>query len=758
MGSGKSSVMNAICFGLFGTFPDLQARKVKLDDIIMNKPSVKNESQVIVNFTVDNKKYSVMRVIERDKGTTYSEIREGEKLLDAPNSQRVTDIVEKLLKIDYELFSRAIYSEQNGLDYFLRLPRGERMKRIDNLLMIDRFEKVRSTTVTLRNKVIERKNAKESVVNLDNVKGLKKSLEDIKYSLEKLNKTKNALSEELETKKSKKEVIGKEIKRFEEIEEKLDSLRQKKNSIEGSLKELQSSVDKYTESLKGKKLEITKQKLREIRDLVEKYREELKIKREKYGNLTKEISEKETKINFIKKRIEELKGKIKERSKIKEEIDKITKKFGEEPDQKMEKEKRNFQEIQRKITEIKTKITQTNESLSKISEIEGKCPTCESEISKKKKKGLIKSYEERIENFTQDLLENKENLEEKQKKLKELEKVSRDFSIYHERMKDLERIKEELKEKSTELKTYLEVLSRKKENFDKIKEKIPEIEKTYENSKDRKQKLQNLIEKLEDFGKKKIRKKHLSGELEEVKDRVSNISKKYKGKDIKLTREEYTIIVSRISELMTRIQGLNDIIGEKTKRKEEYNEELEKIEKQKEEIEKLEKIIKDLKIFEMSLEKTQSELRENFVDTVNYTMDQIWSDIYPYDDFISARLAIEDRDYILQVQRESGKWIEVEGIVSGGERSIASLVLRMAFSTVLAPQLKWLVLDEPTHNLDSRAIDDLSETLRTKIDNFADQLFLITHEKRLENAVTGNLYKLVRHREKGDVTKSHKIN
>jgi DNA repair exonuclease SbcCD ATPase subunit len=758
MGSGKSSVMNAICFGLFGTFPDLQARKVKLDDIIMNKPSVKNESQVIVNFTVDNKKYSVMRVIERDKGTTYSEIREGEKLLDAPNSQRVTDIVEKLLKIDYELFSRAIYSEQNGLDYFLRLPRGERMKRIDNLLMIDRFEKVRSTTVTLRNKVIERKNAKESVVNLDNVKGLKKSLEDIKYRLEKLNKTKNALSEELETKKSKKEVIGKEIKRFEEIEEKLDSLRQKKNSIEGSLKELQSSVDKYTESLKGKKLEITKQKLREIRDLVEKYREELKIKREKYGNLTKEISEKETKINFIKKRIEELKGKIKERSKIKEEIDKITKKFGEEPDQKMEKEKRNFQEIQRKITEIKTKITQTNESLSKISEIEGKCPTCESEISKKKKKGLIKSYEERIENFTQDLLENKENLEEKQKKLKELEKVSRDFSIYHERMKDLERIKEELKEKSTELKTYLEVLSRKKENFDKIKEKIPEIEKTYENSKDRKQKLQNLIEKLEDFGKKKIRKKHLSGELEEVKDRVSNISKKYKGKDIKLTREEYTIIVSRISELMTRIQGLNDIIGEKTKRKEEYNEELEKIEKQKEEIEKLEKIIKDLKIFEMSLEKTQSELRENFVDTVNYTMDQIWSDIYPYDDFISARLAIEDRDYILQVQRESGKWIEVEGIVSGGERSIASLVLRMAFSTVLAPQLKWLVLDEPTHNLDSRAIDDLSETLRTKIDNFADQLFLITHEKRLENAVTGNLYKLVRHREKGDVTKSHKIN
>jgi len=138
MGSGKSSVMNAICFGLFGTFPDLQSRKIKLDDLIMNKPSMKNESQISVDFTIGGKTYSVMRVIERNKGTTYSEIREGDKLLDSPNAQRVTELIEKILKINYELFSRAIYSEQNGLDYFLRLPRGERMKRIDSLLMIDK--------------------------------------------------------------------------------------------------------------------------------------------------------------------------------------------------------------------------------------------------------------------------------------------------------------------------------------------------------------------------------------------------------------------------------------------------------------------------------------------------------------------------------------------------------------------------------------------------------------------------------------------
>ena len=139
-------------------------------------------------------------------------------------------------------------------------------------------------------------------------------------------------------------------------------------------------------------------------------------------------------------------------------------------------------------------------------------------------------------------------------------------------------------------------------------------------------------------------------------------------------------------------------------------------------------------------------------------MDQIWTDIYPYPDFINARLSIIERDYVLQLQNRSSEWIDVDGIVSGGERSMASLVLRIAFSSVLAPQLKWLVLDEPTHNLDSRSVEDLSETLKTRAGDFAEQVFLITHEKILENAVTGQLYRLSRNKELDEFTKIERIN
>ena len=70
--------------------------------------------------------------------------------------------------------------------------------------------------------------------------------------------------------------------------------------------------------------------------------------------------------------------------------------------------------------------------------------------------------------------------------------------------------------------------------------------------------------------------------------------------------------------------------------------------------------------------------------------------------------------------------------------SIAALVLRIAFSLVLAPQLRLIVLDEPTHNLDSKGVSQLAMTLRDRIGDILDQVFIITHEEELMNAVTGN--------------------
>ena len=82
----------------------------------------------------------------------------------------------------------------------------------------------------------------------------------------------------------------------------------------------------------------------------------------------------------------------------------------------------------------------------------------------------------------------------------------------------------------------------------------------------------------------------------------------------------------------------------------------------------------------------------------------------------------------------------------------------IAFSLVLAPQIRLLILDEPTANLDTKAISELATTLRERIGDFVNQTFLITHTPELEDAVNGIAYKLERDKSTDSPTKVIQLN
>ena len=65
---------------------------------------------------------------------------------------------------------------------------------------------------------------------------------------------------------------------------------------------------------------------------------------------------------------------------------------------------------------------------------------------------------------------------------------------------------------------------------------------------------------------------------------------------------------------------------------------------------------------------------------------------------------------------------------------IACLALRLAFAKVLTQNLSLLILDEPTHNLDEKAIRTFIDVIQYKLSNFLDQLFIITHDEKLAEA------------------------
>jgi DNA repair exonuclease SbcCD ATPase subunit len=150
-----------------------------------------------------------------------------------------------------------------------------------------------------------------------------------------------------------------------------------------------------------------------------------------------------------------------------------------------------------------------------------------------------------------------------------------------------------------------------------------------------------------------------------------------------------------------------------------------------------------------------------FIDGVNEVMSDLWESIYPYGDFVGVQLAVEGGerggDYVLRLRDRAGEWVPVEGIASGGERTDACLALRIAFSIVLAPNLRWIVFDEPTHNLDVEGIQELAKILRDRLPDVVRQILLITHEERLESAVSGYLYRFSRDKDSDEPTKVEQV-
>src|SRR3989338_11680420 len=184
MGAGKSSVMSGICFALFGTFPEVVARDLKLEEVITSKPHPAEYARVKVEFDYGGEEYAVERTIHR-KGTNEGKLYRGGKLIAGPKTTEATARLEEILEMNYDLFSRAVYSEQNQLDYFLRLSAAQRKEKFDELLEISKYENVRGNAVALSNRLKKMAEDRKAFLEEQRKRLDERDLREAKETLEK---------------------------------------------------------------------------------------------------------------------------------------------------------------------------------------------------------------------------------------------------------------------------------------------------------------------------------------------------------------------------------------------------------------------------------------------------------------------------------------------------------------------------------------------------------------------------------------------
>lgn len=749
MGAGKSAVLEAITYAFFGTLPDVQSRRIKLDDLIMSRPSQASSAEVEVGFLVDGEEYLVKRVLDRGKGTVLSELKKANgELVEGPSSTRVTEQVQALLKVDYELFERAIYSAQNRLDYFLSLPKQKRMGHIDELLRIDKLEQARKEIGTLARRVGYRLEDKreeikrlEQDVQLAALPELERELEELEGSKLKLEKRAKELEPKLEEVKA-------------EVEE-LEKLEQKIRGLDGSFKDLEGRTSALEQQLKELRRELGPVAELGVEEL-ERRAEEL----ERRGlELKRRVEEMELKLEAENTRVGGLRAKrelkLKEMERVKQELE-------SKRGLREELERLNPQQIARSVEGLRARVKSAREELAAqrariqdlkqaSAELEAAgpaCPVCESPLPEDKKRGLLKRRRSQLDEYSKRSRELEAELQRLEAELRGGEELQQRVTLMAKECEGVEKLEEEERRLKVELDALEEQLrgseGRAKEisgGLELARQKAESLNQELNSVKQSLNSLSKLL-KLEDEYKQKLSQK-LAAQRE-----LWALKRAYDESKAKELRERFLRLREELAGLKGELRGKEQAINDRRRLVDSVREKRDRLRRLNLEVDYHGRAIEELERIKLALERTQAALRRKFIEGVNGVMNTLWEDIYPYRDFKAIRLKVEGEgrsaDYVLQLQDRFGNWIPVEGGVSGGERADACLALRIAFAWVLAPSLSWLVLDEPTHNLGAEGIKELANVLRERIQRFIEQVLLVTHEKQLEAAVSGCLYRFSR--------------
>ncbi len=723
MGAGKSSVLQAISFALFGTFSELKSKDTKITDLITRKSQSKR-AEIELNLGVSNKPFLVRRQIEINKGTSEATIKDNEgKLLAGPNPTQVSDYVKNTLKLDEDIFLRTIYARQNDIGILLQLTPAERKKRLDGLMGLDRFELVRKNSTKLLNQLISKKETKQSFLKDINIERLGEDIDILDKECNKIKTEHDELKYKITLAHEEKNKAEEQVKELRKKFDEYSKLQERRELIHKQLEEISSSeiaLDTTTERIIEQIKEI-KTKLSEAERTKQTIKEDLEQNQKKALELEKNLGAFEERYSEITSELENI-------QKLKKELEELKR-------TELTFEEKAFEEIEEKIRVCSDRkqfllgeAGVLRKHLEELEKAEGLCPVCSARLEVTTKENLIKERIQKINEHMEEVNRLAFDIEDAQKKKKKLESVHETYTSYAKRIDS----EADLHTKERDLALQLSGHRGKKDALQGISE---QMQKRFDD-------LDNNIRKLETDQTKLVDQKQLC-EIKERRDtlqkEISELEEHIKSRSIESAEldnadKKLQECIRQSQELISKQNSLAFILEEKEKRLTDLKDKKEQVSNIKNEIKDSETKIEFLSKFKNALLSAQETLRKELIIAVNEVMGDIWTDLYPYDYWTSIRLQAAESDYILQMKEKEGDWINVAGFASGGERMLACLALRMAFAKVMAPGLSLLILDEPTHNLDDRAIHSFVELLQERLSKFLDQIFIVTHDEKLAEA------------------------
>lgn len=240
-GNGKSTFMEAICFGLFGK----SWRGIKKPALVNSKNG--RDLLVEIEFTTSNKRYKIRRGMKPDVLEIYC----NDELLNQSASRKdYQSYIEKyILKLNFKSFTQVVMIGTGGFVPFMQLPAAARREVIEDLLDINVFS---AMNILLKERIILNKQAIQ-----DN---------DIATRLlkEKLNAKKDIIKKFLKAEQEKQKLATENKVFLKRYIARLECLKVKVKeaiaSLEARMEEIKRAKKALT-SLDAKRKELTKREL-----------------------------------------------------------------------------------------------------------------------------------------------------------------------------------------------------------------------------------------------------------------------------------------------------------------------------------------------------------------------------------------------------------------------------------------------------------------------------------------------------------------
>jgi len=611
-GSGKSSILDAIMFALYGP---KNVKGQKYEDLV-HKGS--RYMKVDFTFKVRGTTYRIEWQVSAEGKKGFS----GEPRFYVDGTRKLISTkalvkeIEKILGVNREQFQKIFYLPQGRYDQFLKGDARQRREILISLLDLDIYQKISERAKE------ERRDLEKQLANIEGqLQGLndisEKLLEELKANLYQLQRDINRLS------KMEKE-LNENVKLLEEKEKFFFRYRELKREIE---------------HLKGEEIEKLEKTVKQLKPYYNYYGEltqytnllkELKAKREYLRKVEDSLKNFQEKKADIKRKLEKLQDYLNKLSKEKEFVERL---------KEIEKELLLLIDRLEKLSKEKKELIHLEKEIERTSSLLKDLKNQHLKILKR-----IETYQEELEKIHYDpekeieLLRKKLKAEEKRDKEKYLDELKKSLEVlereFKEKEKQLKKVEEELKTSENELETlkklrkdylvYLLLQEVKEGEICPICGNVIENKKQHKvNEKFNSKRFKELELQIQKLQSKKIK---LQTELENLEKQIEE-----KKREIETLYKE----LIKLSDIPTtefienEIDKLKRVKAEKDKKEKELNKLLEEIRKIENELKTLEGSLAEKENLRKNLKKTINEETNDIKETFKKLVKEVYGNEAP---------------------------------------------------------------------------------------------------------------------------------